>query len=88
MSIANSLTVGIALSLYAYNVSPVDRATALFQHFNGNCMELDDMVELFVRRGAYAMTKLPFPTAVIYLQQALEKYGAEARNRVTSQLLI
>lgn len=78
------IVVGIALSLYGYNVSPLHRACRLYDHFQGNCMELEDL--LFVLSGpraAYAMTELPLPTALVYLQHALEAYGEEAFRRVT-----
>lgn len=72
----------IALSLYAYNVSPYHRAKKLYEHFNGNCMELQDMAEIFMNKNAYAMTELPYPTAKVYLSHALHKYYDEAMIRV------
>ena len=71
----------IALALYGHNVSPYQRAVAIYEHFGGECAELADLVEYMVRYGS-APTSLAFPSAEIYVQQALDRYGAEARERV------
>jgi hypothetical protein len=76
-----ALIVGIALSLYAFNVSPHERATRLYRHFNGECAEFADLVRILADRSAYAMTELAAPTARVYLRHALETYGEEAAER-------
>lgn len=73
--------VAIALALYGYNVSPYDRAYKIYEHFDGDCAELDDLIQYMQRYGS-APTALPFPSAEIYVQHALEKYGEEAKYRV------
>lgn len=78
----SAVAVGIALSLYAFNVAPLTRAQRLYDHFEGECMELVDLVRILADRPGYAMTELPLPTARVYLQHALETYGAEATHRV------
>ena len=79
----SAVAVGIALSLYAFNVSPSERAQRLYDHFKGNCMELSDLVRIMDGpRVGYAMTELPLPTARVYVQHALETYGDEALHRV------
>ena len=74
------LEVAIALSLYFYNVSPLDRARRLHEHFNGCCAELDELT--WMCGMAWVVTDLPYPTAKVYVQHALERYGEEARERV------
>ena len=76
------IEVAIALSLYAYNVSPSDRARKIHKHFKGDCMEIDELVSLLERRSAYAGTELPFLSAEFYVQCALKMYGEQARGRV------
>lgn len=76
------IEVATALSLYAYNVSSGKRALEIYEHFKGDCMEIDDLVDLLEKRGAYVATELPFPSAEIYVQHALKVYGEEARRRV------
>lgn len=78
----SAVAVGVALSLYAYNVSPSDRAKRLYDHFKGACMDLEDLERILDSRVGYAMTELPLPSAKVYVQQALETYGEEALHRV------
>ena len=74
--------VGIALSLYAFNVSPLARASKIMGHFEGRCPEIEGMINLFETRGDHAVTELPFSCAEVYVQHALDRYGGEARARV------
>ena len=77
------IEVAVALSLYGYNVSPAIRTMRLVRHFNGDCMEPEDLCQILSgERVAYAATELPQPTAEVYVAHALEHYGAEARERV------
>ena len=54
----------------------------LYEHFDGECMDQDDLLRILSDRAAYAMTELPLPTAAVYLVHALERYGEEAQHRV------
>ncbi len=74
------LEVAIALSLYFYNVSPLERAQRLYDHFDGACDELHSLT--WTCGMAWVVTDLPYPTAKVYVQHALERYGKEARERV------
>jgi len=77
------IETAIALSLYAYNVAPGIRAEKLYEHFQGACMEPDELLDRMQGvRLAFAATELPFPTAEVYVRHALLKYGVEARERV------
>ncbi len=80
------IEVGVALSLYAYNVNAHDRATELYRHFGGNCAEMSELIDILLNRGTYTCTELAMPTALVYVQHALDKYGEEARLRVDSNL--
>jgi len=75
------MTTAVALSLYAYNISPVERAEKLFDHFKGNCLPVVDIVRILGTHSAYAPTELPYSTAVVYVAHAMEKYGEEAAKR-------
>ena len=77
------LEVAIALSLYAYNVSVAQRAKKLWDCFDGDCMELPEIIDILLARPAYIATELPLPTASAYVQHALELYGSQARQRAT-----
>lgn len=77
------MVIAIALSLYGYNVGPYERAKKLYDHFGGDCMEIDDLVTIMnSSRLAFAATELPYPTAEVYIVHALEKYGREAIERM------
>ncbi len=75
------IEVAIALSLYAYNVPATDRAFLIYDYFGGDCMDRYDLVSIMLNTGS-VVTELPYPSAVVYVQQALDKYGAEAVRRV------
>ncbi len=77
------IEVAIALSLYAYNISPVERAKKIYSHFDGNCMDFTDLVRTFSGSSTFVVTELPYPSAVVYVEQAMEKYGGEACERVS-----
>ncbi|KKL13517.1 hypothetical protein LCGC14_2524980 [marine sediment metagenome] len=76
------IEVAVAMALYGYNVNPADRAAKIYNHFKGHCAELYDLVHILSFSTAYAATELAMPSAALYVQHALEKYGEEARNRV------
>jgi hypothetical protein len=78
------IVVAIALALYGFNVSPVQRAKRLYDHFEGECAELPDLVDYMIKYGS-APTGMAFPTAEVYVQHALERYGEEARHRVETE---
>ncbi len=75
------IETAVALSLYAYNISPMIRAEHLYNGFAGNCAELSDLLHTLVHSPAYVATELAPPTASLYVKYALEKYGEEAVNR-------
>jgi hypothetical protein len=78
------IVVAIALSLYAYNVAAHTRAKILIDRFGGACMEYEELMEIFNKRGAYAATELAYPTAAVYVQHALNRYRDQAERRVAA----
>ena len=83
------LVSAVALSLYAFNVHAIERAKRLHDHFNGECMELQDLVDFFCGpRAQYWATELPMPTAAVYLAHAMERYEREAKERVVIEMLM
>ena len=81
MTTYEPIEVATALSLYGYNVDPVERATKLYDHFDGQCAEIDDLFNIMCYSPAWAATELAYPTAVVYVDHALEVYGEEAIER-------
>lgn len=79
------LAVAIALSLYGYNVSPHERAQKLYDHFKGACAEVDELADILVRHCGYEATTLAQPTARVYVQHALDRYGQEACSRIYAE---
>lgn len=77
------IEVATALSLYGYNVSPGERAEALYDYFTDRGLGCAEPYELLAicERHKYAATEFAFPTAVVYVNQALNRYGEEARER-------
>ena len=75
------IEVAIALSLYGFNVSPMERAKAIYDFFEGDCAELDTLVWILRERVAFVATELDYPSAEVYVSHALERYGAEAKER-------
>ncbi len=73
----------IAMSLYIYNVSPGLRAEKLYSHFKGACAEPDELLTLVDL--SYWATHMAFPTSVVYMEHALERYGEEARERIRTE---
>ena len=80
------LEQAIAISLYGYNTSAMERAQKLYDHFDGDCMEVRDMIAIMVSRAGYIATEFPAPTAEIYIKHAIDRYGEEAVDRVTANL--
>ena len=82
--IRTRLTACVAMSLYQFNVNPMARAEKLYKEFDGQCAEMDEML-LLVDYKHWA-TQMAMPTAKMYLEHALERYGFEARQRVDVNL--
>jgi hypothetical protein len=78
------IEVAIALALYHYNVSPAIRAQKLWEHFNGDSMEMNELLDVLVLSPGNLATEFPYPTAKVYVQHALERYGHEACGRVAA----
>ena len=79
------LETAIALSLFAYNVSPGERAQRLDEHLGGDYVDLSYVSNLFSTRSVYAATELSLDVAEAYVDQALEMYGEQARERVLAE---
>lgn len=77
------IEVAVAISLYGYNVPPGQRAQKILDHFSGNCAEPDELLRLCTD-PAYAATEFAYPTACVYVDHALQRYGSEARERVAA----
>lgn len=80
MSGKYDIAPAIAMSLYQYNTPAPFRAEKLYRAFRGNCLPLDELTQLV--DSANWATAMPYPTASLYLGHAMEKYGAEAYQRV------
>lgn len=74
------IEVAVALALYGYNVSAAVRARAIYDHFDGACAELDELYGYMYNYGS-APTAMAFPSAEVYVEQALARYGREAKER-------
>ena len=79
------IVVAIALSLYHFNVAPGTRAQKLYDHFEGNCAELEDLLLTLTLHSGHIATVLGYPTAKVYVQHAMDKYGDEARRRCADE---
>lgn len=79
-----ALTVAMAMSLYQYNTPAVRRAQALYDHFDGDCAELADLVYLVDDK--HWATAMAAPTAAVYVAHAVARYGQEASVRVDVNL--
>ncbi len=86
-AVYSPITVAIALALYGYNVSSYDRAERLYNHFNGECAEMRELIETLERARGWEATALAHPTAAVYVQHALETYGEEALQRVAAETI-
>jgi hypothetical protein len=80
------IEVAVALLLYGYNVSPLVRAEKLYEHFEGRCAEVMDILDILMNSPTSVATELAMPTALVYVNHALEKYGEEATRRVRVNL--
>jgi hypothetical protein len=74
------IEVAIALSLYHSKVGALWRAQKLYDHFDGHCADITELSEALYRPSA--VTELAYPTAKLYVEHALERYGKEAKERV------
>jgi hypothetical protein len=78
------LVAATAMSLYQYNVAPIERAQKLYDHFQGACATMDDLLEL-VDHTHWA-TQMAAPTALVFMDHAMARYGQEAEERVQVNL--
>lgn len=78
-----AMVCAIAMSLYRYNVPPMDRVDAIagiFDRYNLPRPDDDDLWR-WVDHPCWA-TEMPMATAFAYMRCALDKYGAEAATRI------
>ncbi len=75
------IVTAVALALYGYNVSPLERARKMAEHLE---VDIQSTTEILCRSTAYAATELDPMAASVYVCHAMEKYGEEAANRVKS----
>lgn len=76
------LVVAVALARYSYNVSPGERAEKLYEHFEGQCAEPDDLLRVMLTDKMFMTTELAPPTGAVFVNHALEKYADEAARHV------
>lgn len=80
----DALVAAVAMSLYIYNVSSAERSQKIIDHFSGRCVDLYEM-RCLVGNHHWA-TDMALPTALIYMQHAMDRYGEEAEERVQVNL--
>ena len=76
------LVVAVALARYSYNVSPGERAELLYEHFEGNCAEPEELLRIMLTDKMFMTTELASPTAAVFVNHALERYADEAAKWV------
>ncbi len=76
------LVVAVALARYSYNVSPGERAEKLYEHFEGQCAEPDDLLRVMLTDKMFMTTELAPPTGAVFVNHALERYADEAARHV------
>lgn len=81
--IEQALVAATAMSLYRYNVPPKERAQKLYDEFEGECMEMPEMLRAV--EDPYWATAMPHPTAMQYMTHALDRYVEEATRRVITE---
>lgn len=81
-NMTNNMIVATALALYKYNASVMERATKIYDHFKGNCAELEDLVFTLHNYQGSEVTALPYPSAKVYVEHAMERYASEAMERI------
>lgn len=87
MNANEGLIAATAMSLYIYNVSADKRAEKLYHHFADQglpCGDPDDFLRWVDM--PYWATEMPAPTALVYLEHAVTRYGAEAEDRLQANL--
>lgn len=80
----DALVAAVAMGLYKYNVAPMIRAVRIQDHFDGACAPLDVLL-LLIDEFNWA-TEMAAPTALVYMDHALERYRSEAEDRVRINL--
>ncbi len=76
------LVVAVALARYSYNVSPGERAEKLYEHFEGDCAEPDELLRIMLTDKMFMSTELAPPTGAVFVNHALEVYADEAAKWV------